>query len=314
VLRAREGVDGRYLFYLLWNPTFRRIAEQHMTGTAGQKRLPASFLEGFRAPIVPLPEQRRIIKALDLASDVLRRRREAIALTDALVRSAFLEMFGDPAANPRGWPVLTIGDLCRRGASLVDGPFGSSLKPEHYVPAGIRVVRNWNIRDDSFDASQQKYVTPNKFEAIRRSEVAPDDILITTKGTVGDVCLMPPLEGPSVLSATGTARLRLPKDGPLLAPFVVGQMIVPTYKRYLRSFEAGSAQHYLNLAALRGMRLIVPSITAQERFVAARRRARELKGKAQEAALEAESLWSSLTRRALRGELAVRDRAPSASC
>src|SRR5262249_6036857 len=150
--------------------------------------------------------------------------REANALIEELLRSAFLEMFGDPVTNRKGWPNETIAELCSRGATLVDGPFGSSLKPEHYVNSGVKVVRNWNIYDDRFDGSEFKYVTPAKFEEIRRSEVLPGDVLITTKGTVGDVCVTPDLGGPAVLSASGTVRLRVPPDATYLPEFIVAQM------------------------------------------------------------------------------------------
>jgi type I restriction enzyme S subunit len=146
-------------------------------------------------------------------------------------------------------------------------------------------------------------VTPEKFGEIRRSEVRPGDILLTTKGTVGDVCLMPELPGPSVLSASGTVRLRLPATNELLGPVVVWQMILPSYKRYLHSFEAGSAQQYLNLTGIKKMKLMVPPEAKQKEFV----RLREAIGRMKELAAfgrkETEKLFSSLVARAFRGEL-----------
>ena len=135
-----------------------------MTGSAGQKRVPASYLKRARLPLVDPNEQRRIADILDKADAIRRKRKEANAFIEELLRSAFLEIFGDPVSNPKGWPSETIDDLCSRGASLVDGPFGSSLRPENYVNSGVKVVRNWNIYDDRFDLSEFKYVTPAKFQ------------------------------------------------------------------------------------------------------------------------------------------------------
>ncbi len=304
VSRVRCGprLDRRFLAWFLRSKAAQDyfLAEAR---TVAQPTLNIRQLELLPVPLPPLPEQRRIADILDKADAIRRKRKEAIALTEELLRSAFLEMFGDPVTNPKGWPVATIGELCQRGASLVDGPFGSSLKPEHYTTTGVRVVRNWNIYDDRFDESAFKFVEPEKFEEIRRSEVRAGDLLLTTKGTVGDTCLMPDLPGTSVLSASGTVRLRLPPDDALLGPVAVWQMISPMFKRYLHSFEAGSAQQYLNLSAIKKMRLILPPKGAQQAFVALRAGVQAVRARQTEGVATAEALFDALVHRAFRGEL-----------
>ncbi|WP_141326334.1 restriction endonuclease subunit S [Myxococcus sp. AB025B] len=298
VVAPDNRVDRRFLYwYLRW------LGSRSAFETVGTTRdsLNIATLRRVQVPVPALDEQRRIADILDKADAISLKRKEAIALTEALLRSAFLEMFGDPVSNPKGWPTETIGELCARGAGLVDGPFGSSLKPEHYVDAGVKVVRNWNIYDDRFDFSEFKYVTPAKFEEIRRSEVLPGDVLITTKGTVGDVCVAPDLGGPAVLSASGTVRLRVPPDDSFLPEFVVAQMTTSTYKRYLHTFEAGSAQQYLNLSAIRKMRLIRPPVEAQGAFRAFRARVRHANADAAVAHTESDHLFSSLVERAFSG-------------
>jgi len=285
--------DLRYLFYALKNA---RLARH--TITTSIPGLSRDDIYRTRILLPGIDEQRRIADTLDKAGAIRRKRKEAIALTEELLRSAFLEMFGDPVTNPKGWPTETIDDLCSRGAGLVDGPFGSTLKPEHYVPAGVKVVRNWNIYDDRFDFSEFKYVTSAKFEEIRRSEVLPGDVLITTKGTVGDVCVAPDLGGPAVLSASGTVRLRVPPDESYLPEFVVGQMTTQRYKRYLHTFEAGSAQQYLNLSAIRKMRLIRPPKEEQFVFRAFRARVRESQRDVIDAHNQTEGLFQSIVARA----------------
>ncbi len=286
-------VDPRYLARCLrWlEPEVLRSTEESSHGT---KRLSGQVFENLPIPVPPLAEQRRIADILDRADAIRRKRKEAVVLTEDLLRSTFIEMFGDPVTNPKGWPTETIDDLCSRGAGLVDGPFGSSLKPEHYVKSGVKVVRNWNIYDDRFDPSQFKYVTPAKFEELRRSEVVLGDVLITTKGTVGDICVAPDLAGPAVLSASGTVRLRVPGDGSYLPEFVVGVMTTRTYKRYLHTFEAGSAQQYLNLSAIRKMRLIRPPREAQAAFLTFRARIRKTQAGASLAQVASEDLFTTL--------------------
>jgi type I restriction enzyme S subunit len=310
-IRRGKRLDSRFLYRALQAIRLSDGADRAVMGlTLNMEKLARVPV---RYPDDPA-EQRRIADILDKADAIRRKRKEAIALTDEILRSTFLEMFGDPVTNPKGWPTATIGELCERGASLVDGPFGSSLKPEHYTARGVRVIRNWNIEDDRFNESQFKFIAREKFEELRRSEVASGDVLMTTKGTVGDVCLMPELPGPSVLSASGTVRLRLPPSNELLGPVVVRQMNQPSYKRYIHSFEAGSAQQYLNLSGIKKMRLMIPARAIQDRFVEVRQSNSILKERAAAAAMEVDSLFSSLVARAFSGQLERSDAAQGAAC
>jgi type I restriction enzyme, S subunit len=119
VLRAGPELDGRYLFHAVTGAGFRAAGERNMTGTAGQKRVPSEFVKRFRIPVPALDEQRRIARVLDNADAVCRKRRESLRLLDVFLRSVFLEMFGDPVRNEKGWPTAPLGHLAviRRGAS-----------------------------------------------------------------------------------------------------------------------------------------------------------------------------------------------------
>jgi type I restriction enzyme, S subunit len=103
-------VDGRYLARCLrWLEP--KVLESTESSTHGTKRLPAGAFESLPIPLPPLDEQRRIADILDKADAIRQKRKAAIALTEELLRSAFLEMFGDPVTNPRGWEVKPLGDL-----------------------------------------------------------------------------------------------------------------------------------------------------------------------------------------------------------
>ena len=119
VLRPRPGVDPRYLFHAVWSTAFRRAGVASFTGSAGQKRLPASFFDRYKVPFPPLAEQRRIAAVLDKADGIRSKQRESLWLLDEFLRSAFLEMFGDPVRNEKEWDSKRLGDLAviRRGAS-----------------------------------------------------------------------------------------------------------------------------------------------------------------------------------------------------
>lgn len=93
VLRPGPEVEGRYLFYMIWNPHFRFLAARNMTGSAGQRRVPADFVRRFTIPLPPLEEQKRIAAILDQADAIRRKLRQALHETDTLLSTLVQRAF-----------------------------------------------------------------------------------------------------------------------------------------------------------------------------------------------------------------------------
>ncbi len=106
----REGVEKKYLRYALNGRIGRIIAQAH--GGVGLQHITKDKLEATTIPLPAIAEQRRIADMLDKADAIRRKRKEAIALTEELLRATFLEMFGDPVTNPKGWAVKALLELC----------------------------------------------------------------------------------------------------------------------------------------------------------------------------------------------------------
>ncbi len=88
VLRAKGSVLPEWLYYYVRRETFRREAKRSFTGTAGQQRVPAAFLQDTLIPIPQLDEQRRIVDLLARAEGIVRLRREAQQKAAELMRSS----------------------------------------------------------------------------------------------------------------------------------------------------------------------------------------------------------------------------------
>ncbi len=299
-LFPKSDIFTKYLLNFLLASS-EKLEQQAFGATV--KGITLDILKNLEIPLPPIAEQKRIAEILDRTQSLISKRKEAIALLDTLTQSIFLEMFGDPVENSKGWAKSNFAEVSPEKGLIVDGPFGSTLKPDSYVETGVRVIRNFNINDASFDGSKFVYITRNKFIEIYRSHVCTNDILLSTKGTIGDVCLMPNLSGDSVLSASGTVRIRLPVNSPLLPYFIVYQMIQPHYKQYMKSFEAGSNQKYLNLSQIRKMELIVPPFPLQKEFAQRVEAVEKLKATHRASLTELQALFASLQHKAFRGEL-----------
>ncbi len=135
----RPYVDRDFLFHYLRSDSAVELATRRSSGANLPRLSPSAFIE-FRLRLPPLAEQRRIAAILDKVDSVRRKREESMRLADKLLRSIFLEMFGDPVSNPKGWPMRAIGDI----ASVATGNTPSRRKREYYG-SSIEWIKSDNI-------------------------------------------------------------------------------------------------------------------------------------------------------------------------
>jgi hypothetical protein len=113
-----SAIDNEFLGYMLRHQSVLHDALNKKTGSA-IRRLVLRDLKSVKIPVPPLPDQRRIADLLSRAEGIVRLRREAEEKAAELIPALFLDMFGDPATNPRGWPVATVGDVLADRKSVV---------------------------------------------------------------------------------------------------------------------------------------------------------------------------------------------------
>ena len=114
-------LNARYLYHFM-SLYVGQLRRMRIGGVI--KYIKLGYLTEAEIPLPPLLEQRRIATILDKADAIRQKRQEALALTDEFLRSAFLEMFGDPVTNPKGWEVAGLADL-------VGGPVRNGLSPSN---------------------------------------------------------------------------------------------------------------------------------------------------------------------------------------
>ena len=128
VIRAKEQLIPEWAYYFLRQERTRRKAELSMTGSAGQKRVPSSFLEEVLIPLPSLSEQKRIVNILEKADHLRRQRRYALELSNTYLQAVFLEMFGDPTNNPNKWPKDRLSQLYDKIVGAESQGFYMSLR------------------------------------------------------------------------------------------------------------------------------------------------------------------------------------------
>jgi type I restriction enzyme S subunit len=265
--QAIVGITPRDLNVLL--PEFlRRFLDsqapslQRKARGVAQANINSSLLKAVPVPLPPLPEQRRIAEILDKA-DVLRaKRRAALAQLDTLTQSIFLDMFGDPATNPKGWPRRPLGEVAIK---FSDGPFGSNLKSGHYTETGVRVVRLQNIGVGVFVDDDAAYISENHFAKLRKHECLPGDVLVGTLGDPNLRACIQPTSLPVALNKADCVQIR-PNPAIATAEFVCALLNQPATECMAQELMHGQTRVRISMGRLRGLCVPMPPVEPQRKF------------------------------------------------
>jgi type I restriction enzyme S subunit len=284
-----------YLSYFLKSDAFRAWTRQS-TG-ASIKNIRKTELEAFPVPCAPLTEQRRIVDLLSRAEGIVRLRREAQAKAQAIIPALFLDMFGDPAMNPKGWPVVMLGEVLRAA------DYGSSTKASE-TGAGLPLIRMGNVTyDGDLDLSDLKYVElePNEVE---RHSLAKGDLLFNrtnSKELVGKTGLWD--GGLDAVAASYFIRLRT--DEAKACPFYLWAFMNTRHmKRVLFDTARGAiGQANINSKELKAFSVPLPLLDAQVRFEERSRSVLGIVAQQTEALKKAEAAFQVLLARAFIDDL-----------
>ena len=287
----------RYLFYALRSPAARHHIESRATGTSGSMRnISQASIRATPIPLPPLPEQRRIAAILDAADALRRKRREALGLLDELLRSAFLEMFGDPVTIPTAWETVPMGTL------VVDSQYGTPAKA-NTDGVGLPVLRMNNLTyDGRWDLTDLKWVEIASRE-LDKYTVRPGDLLFNRTNS------------PELVGKTGVwhldeeyafagylIRIRLDESW-VLPDYVSGYLNSVHGKHYLLS-KAKASNNMSNFSAslFREIPLLLPPLELQRRYRDRVATICEERSRHSRAGTSTDSLFSSLLHLAFTGK------------
>lgn len=295
VLRAiPEKLDGTYLFYSVWSNRFRSLGEASMAGAAGQKRVSADFLRDFEIPLPPLEEQKRIAAILDKADAIRRKRQQAIKLADDFLRSVFLEMFGDPVTNPKGWEVVNIEDVC---SDIVDCINKTAKSVDYETP--YRMIRTTNVRNMKIDLTDVRYVDKDVYEKwISRLRPEIGDIVFTREAPAGEAGIID--FDDLVFLGQRTMQFR-PDKSRITSSFLLHEMMGAGIKEQMEKMSSGSTVKHLSVPECKKFKVRKPPMNVLVRFEKLRSKTLsvlELANKAGDI-----SLVESLSQKAFSGEL-----------
>lgn len=289
------------LFYLkYWLAAQQNRFEKDAQGVA-QKNLSAGYLRDLEIPLPPLPEQRRIAAILDKADAVRRKRQESIRLTEEFLRSVFLDMFGDPVMNPKGWPKLTVGS----GLESIDAGWSANGDDRSRQAEEWAVLRISAVTSGRFLPAECKVVSEKD---ISRPLIVPrrGDLLFSranTRELVAATCLV----------ETDETHVFLPDK--LWRIVTNKKKLCPEYLKYLLSHSkfrelltkqaTGTSGSMLNvsMAKLRNMEMPFPPLGLQKDFAKIVWKTMDVRQRLETFSLKGVEMFDSCVHRAFRGEL-----------
>ncbi len=211
VLRALNSIIPRFCYYIVQNHAFKSIGTELMFGTTGQKRLPDSYVKDYKQGIPPLPEQHAIAAFLDRETaridaliekkerqiELLQEKRAALishVVTKGLdpnvkMKDSGIEWLG---MVPEGWEILKIGRVkSKKKYAISMGPFGSDIKVDNFIEMGIPLIQGSNLISYFINEENFVFISENKADELIFANAYPKDIVITHRGTIGQVSLIP---------------------------------------------------------------------------------------------------------------------------
>jgi type I restriction enzyme, S subunit len=289
-----ERMESRYLYHYLRTVDFYRLASA-TTVPALRK----SELAKLRVPLPSLKDQRRITEILDKADTLRFQRRTTIRQLDNLARSIFLDMFGDPAKNPKQWARASLEDL------ITVGPQNGLYKPSSDYGSGIPIVRI----DAFYDGMITKLASLKRVRMSMQEQalysLREGEILINrvnSREYLGKSALVPALSEPTVFESN---MMRLGVDHERIQPGYLIQYLQSGFVRahILRSAKDAVNQSSINQQDVKALPVIVPPLENQKVFVRRITATERLKARFRASLSELDALFASLQHRAFNGEL-----------
>ena len=257
-LLPKEGIpiDIKYLFYAVEHMNLAK----YFSGAT----IPHIYFRDYQKEPINIPDietQRKISQIFGKIDALITSRKEQRTKLDQIVKSRFIELFGDPEINPYGWEQVTVEDVC---TSIVRGPFGSALKKEFFVEPDQTTYKVYEQKH----AIQKSavigtyYVSAEKYNELRRFECHPGDILMSCSGTMGELYQLPPDSEKGIINQA-------------LCKFTLNSRMLPiAFLAYMKETignletKGSGIQNIAAVSYVKAMPINLPPMTVQNQFAA----------------------------------------------
>lgn len=271
-------VSERYLYYALKN------CKPASSGTS-IPQLTVPDIKKNEIELYSLPVQEKIADKLDVVVRIIALRQQELQRLDDLVKARFVELFGDPIINPRGFEKVPLSKL----AEIKIGPFGSLLHKEDYIQAGHALVNPSHIIDGRISIDSKLTVSEEKFNELRAYHLRVGDVVMGRRGEMGR-CAVVTENG--LLCGTGSLLIRT--NGEVTADYIQKIISFPSFKKTIEEMAVGQTMPNLNVPIVSRFQIIKPPFEVQKAYYDFVSQTDKSKAAIQKALDEAQLLFDSL--------------------
>ena len=278
------ALNQRYLFYYLISQRHKILAD--CVGGA-QAHISQGYVKNIKVPVLSLVEQEQVVEVLTQLNNIISMRRKEIGLLDTLVKSRFVELFGDPVINSRGWKKALIGDDCFV-TKLAGFEYTQYI---NYEDSGdVVMVKAQNVKNGKLNRKELSFVSNEVSDSLPRSQLAPGDVVMTYVGAnIGDVAIID--NEYKYHLAPNVAKIRPDSERYNSIYFMYMLMLL---NAYIVKNSADTAKAALGMERIRKLNVFVPPMELQNQFADFVTSIDKSKSKIQKSLEETQLLFDSL--------------------
>lgn len=253
-------------------------------------------LESIPLPKIERNDQIRIAHLLGKVEGLIAQRKQHLQQLDDLLKSVFLEMFGDPVRNEKGWDVGTSSSYAEKVM------VGVVVKPaSHYVESGVIALRSLNIKPNRIDLNDLVYFSKESNDGmLSKSKLQANDVVVVRTGKTGTAAVIPQeLEGANCIDLI----IVRPKPDILNPKYLASLLNSERGIKLVSGLEVGGIQKHFNVGALNKIPFPLPPIDKQIQFATIVEKVEALKTRYQQSLNDLENLYGALSQQAFKGEL-----------
>ena len=287
VLKPKDGLDVDYLCYSLM---FYNVGG--MVNGATRQKLTQAAMRKMLIRKRSLEEQKFIVNKIKKVVSVKEKRQKELEKLDELIKARFVEMFGDPKTNEKGFTKAPMGEYM---TLLTDFSSNGSYKT---LDSGVTMYDEpnyaWMVRTtdlESGDMSSIKYIDENAYELLSKSKIYGGEIIMNKIGSAGKVYLMPEINMPASL---GRNAFMFRYDDRINVRFLFEQLVSEYGQAEIQQYVRGAVTKTITKDDARSVLIIIPEKDLQDKYVEFANQVDKSKVVVQKAFDETQKLYNSL--------------------
>ena len=257
-LKAKEGTNEEYLRFALVK-ALKTIEDK--TAFVTVKHLSAKELNKLELDMPDIEEQNVRAESMAKLEKVISRRKEELSALDNLIKARFVEMFGNPVTNEKGWKQRQLGEITTK--------IGSGATPkggkEAYQEEGITLIRSMNVHNGLFEYKELAHISEEQAEKLDNVTIEENDVLLNITGaSVARSCVVPS----KILPARVNQHVCIIRCNQCIVPEFLNKLLIDdNYQRLLWSIARGGAtREAITKQQVESLQIIVPPIELQNQF------------------------------------------------